>query len=119
MVDTEKLLDLAKQFDNQFVKVLGVLPQRIKLNEVIGVNQYPDKTTKITIRRGKMLYLCWVESSEVFDYIMTWKEEIKARPNPEDRWEPWELMGNTTPLDTMIRLLKSRKLTHERMILPV
>jgi len=118
MVNEEKLLDLAKIFDNDSTRVLGKLPPKIKLSEVVGLTQYPDKTTKITIRRGKWLYLCWVESSEVFDYVMSWKDEIKSRPDPSDRWEPWEVTGSSAPLDMVIRLLKSRKLPGEILPLP-
>jgi len=108
VVDPEKLFELAKLFDNKETKVLGTLPRNIKLEEVVGITEQADETTKVAIRRGNMLYLCWAETSEIIEDKLRLKEEIKERADWEERYEAWELYGVTRPLTRMQTLIVSR-----------
>lgn len=113
MIDPDKLMELAKIFDRPGVRVLGELPRNIKLGEVIGIQASEGKTTKVTIRRENVLYLCWIENKDCIDTIIRLKEEIAKRPSWEDRWEPWELYGSTEPLEMKKRILRSRLVNSE------
>lgn len=109
MIDQDKLMDLAKIFDSPSVKVVGVMPKNIRLSEIVGIQNYPDKTTKISFNRGAKLYLCWIETASVISDILRLKEEIKNNnDDPEERYEAWEIYGSQEPRKLITSLLRSR-----------
>lgn len=113
MVDPEKLMELARVFDNERTKVVGVLPGGIKLSEIIGVQHYEDNTSKVSVSRSGVLYLCWVLKSEAMPAVLRAKSSIKNNPDWHERWEPWELYGSTEPFALKKRLILSRIKTEE------
>jgi len=94
---------------------MATLPENIKLKEIVGVQRYEDFTTKITIRRGPNLYLCWVPTDEIMETLLRVKEEIKLINDWEDRWEAWELFGSTNPYNLKKSLLRSRLRNQEEI----
>lgn len=129
MVNQEKFMDIAKLFDRPGQRVMATLPENIKLKEIVGVQRYEDFTTKITIRRGPTLYLCWVPTEEVMETLLRVKEEIKLTGKWYDRWEAWELFGSNSPYSLKKSLLRSRlrdeeelkafKLRYEKEVNPI
>lgn len=108
MISTEELQKLADVFDNDFTKVRATMPTDLKLSEIVGVGHRQDKTSRVTYRKGLMLYIAWVKTSECERALLGAKEEIKARDDWHERWEPWEIYGSLEPYALRSRLLKSR-----------
>lgn len=104
----DKFFDLAKLFDRPGQKVISELPAALKLREIVGIQNHPDKTTKVTFRRFQVLYLCWVPTTEAVDCFNRLKEEISERDDWYERWEPWELYGSAEPGELKKRILGSR-----------
>ncbi len=104
----DRFFDMAKLFDRPGQKVISELPSALKLREVIGIQNHPDKTTKITFRRFQVLYLCWVPTTDAIDSLNRLKEEVSERDEWDERWEPWELYGSTEPRELQKRIIGSR-----------
>lgn len=114
MITEDELFDLSKKFDRENQKVLTVLPERIQMEEVVGCTHYPGKYSKVTIRRGEMLLLCVVPSSYMVQYLLDWKEKIKKRSDPLERYEAWEIYGADEAYSKVVQLLGSRMSKSER-----
>lgn len=108
MINEDELMRLASVFDNEKTKVIGVLPKNIKLKEVVGMSKWDAKTSRVTITRNGVLYLCWVNTSECMSTMLDLKEEIAKIDDPEDRWAAWEIHGSQEPHALIERLIKSR-----------
>ena len=104
----EKLLEISKLFDRPGQRVIGELPPALKLKEVVGICHNSDKTTKITFNRFQTLYLCWVPTSETVKYLKGLQEQIKARNEWDERWEPWELYGQQKALKSHKGIIECR-----------
>ena len=109
MTISDQIMDKAKIFDRADAKVVGVLPPNIKLSEIVGVSHWPDKTSRVSVRRGETLFLCIVKTTTLSPVLLRLKEEIKHSDCEwDERWEPWELHGSTEPYEKQKMLIKSR-----------
>lgn len=109
------VFDLMEKFERPGVKVVTEIPPGIKVAQVIGVHENSKDDVRVTVRKGDTLFLCVVNRDVAWVRVMEWKNEIAARPNWDDRWEPWEISAEDGTMSVLRdTLLKSRLRPGER-----
>jgi hypothetical protein len=100
--------ELAQRFDRKGVKVVGEMPNNLRLKDVVGITHYKNGMTKLSFNRNKILNLCVLNTRDFSVQVTGLIQEIKEREDFHDRWEPWEVFESEEPMEKQRRLIKSR-----------
>lgn len=87
------------------------IPKDLKPREVKSIYRNGENFSMVWIRNGEMFGCKNLKSLDVMSLIFACKDEIRNRPNPEDRIEHWECIdeNGTFSFKMYISILESRK----------
>ena len=96
-------------FSRYLTEVFEV-PRNIKASEIMSIRRSGEHFYFSWRREGKVFICRNLEAKLALTIIMGLKDEIKKRPDPEDRVEDWECQNEHGVFDFSIycALLKSR-----------
>jgi hypothetical protein len=95
---------------SDFITETDFVPANIRAHEISSIRRAGEVFVFIWRRHQKVFACRVVEPKKGFDILMSLKEEIKARPDSEERVEDWECINEHGVFDFTIycALLKSR-----------